>query len=522
MKQSVLLMSMVAAWCSSMSGWTLAETTVPPEIITARREFSIPFRYDRRELNRLGARAVVLSVSRDAGTTWKQVHSVPISDDQFRFQAAEDGEYWFSVGVQGADNQLHPQPHAAPAGLKVVVDHTQPQIQLRLTNSAAEQLELHWAISDNTLDLSTLQMEYRYSPADSWKQVYITAQAQGRTAWKIPVGVEPEVRCRISDRAGNKAEQTVRFADTVQPASATVAQPQPVVQPRSNALPQISPAVSEQVKANRPDALPEIVSQSSSEKRAAKPSPSLAVPAHPPIVAESAKPVAPVLPQLEKREQISEEVVDADASLPLKHVPTRAFQIDYQVTGAGPSGIGVVEVYITQDNGNQWWRYGVDPDRQSPMEIRVPADGRYGFCVRIHSGVGNAEPPPQPGDRPQVEVQVDTTPPHIKVTQTAQGRGVHLREVTIDWDFMDDNPTDAPLELFIAGSAEGPWTLIDNELVDRGTHTFQLPANPPAQLFVKLRGTDLAGNTSEAVSATPILLDLARPTARILMVDPVK
>ncbi|MBB01827.1 MAG: hypothetical protein CMJ47_04205 [Planctomyces sp.] len=554
MKYSMLLAGLLAVW----GGHAQAQSTTPAEIVTARREFSIPFRYDRRELNRIGARSVVLSVSRDAGASWKQVSSIAISENQFRFRATEDGSYWFSVAVQGADNQLHPRPDLGSTGLKVLVDHVKPVINLELTQPSEQQVQLVWNLMDATLDLTTLHMEYRYGPDDVWKQVYISALEQGKTSWKIPPGAVPEVRCRVADKAGNKAEQmtsvmparqsAVNSAPQNAPAfgqsqSMPVAVPSAVSQKSSPAaLPQISPAPAGKVRANRPDALPEIVSTppaAASKQQARAMQPMLALPPETEASSDSvtqtsaaaeldgyfseAKAVQNLAAESTEVDQLEVDQADSQPARPkLNFVPSRNFQIDYEVSGVGPSGVGVVEVFITQDNGGQWWRYGVDADRQSPVAIQVPADGRYGFCFRIHSGVGNAEPPPQPGDAPQVQLQVDSTAPHLKLLQTRQGRGSQLREVTVDWDHVDDNPTDAPVSVFVGGSSKGPWQLIDDQIVDRGSHTFQLPHNPPAQLFVKLQAIDRAGNRSEAVSAEPILLDLARPTARVLTVDPIR
>lgn len=554
MKYSMLLAGLLAVW----GGYAQAESTAPAEIVTARREFSIPFRYDRRELNRLGARAVVLSVSRDAGASWKQVSSIAISENQFRFRAAEDGSYWFSVAVQGADNHLHPRPDLSSTGLKVLVDHAEPVINLELTQPSEQQVQLIWKLNDATLDLTTLQMEYRYGPNDAWKQVYISALEQGRTTWKIPPGADPEVRCRVADKAGNKAEQIAGVMPARQSAVTSAVQNAPAfgqsqsmpaaipsaVSQKSSpaALPQISPAPAGKVRANRPDALPEIVSTppaAARKQQARAMQPMLALPPETEPSSDSVTQTSAAaeaegyFPEANAVQNLSAESTDVDQleveqagsqpSLPkLNFVPSRSFQIDYEVSGVGPSGVGVVEVFITQDNGGQWWRYGVDADRQSPMEIQVPADGRYGFCFRIHSGVGNAEPPPQPGDAPQIQLQVDSAAPHLKLLQTRQGRGSQLREVTVDWDHVDDNPTDAPVSVFVAGSPKGPWRLIDDQIVDRGSHTFELPHNPPAQLFVKLQAIDQAGNRSEAVAAEPILLDLARPTARVLTVDPIR
>ncbi len=104
-------------------------------------------------------------------------------------------------------------------------------------------------------------------------------------------------------------------------------------------------------------------------------------------------------------------------------VNSRKFQIGYKLQDVGPSGVASVELYITQDNGVTWYRYGVDDDNQSPFQVEVPRDGTYGFMLGVRSGAGLASDPPQNGDLPAIVVAVDLTAPRLEIVPVEQGHG---------------------------------------------------------------------------------------------------
>src|SRR5258707_487856 len=66
-------------------------------------------------------------------------------------------------------------------------------------------------------------------------------------------------------------------------------------------------------------------------------------------------------------------------------VNSKKFQIGYKLQDVGQSGVSCVELYITQDFGATWYRYGADDDNQSPIQVEVPREGTYGFCLGVKS-----------------------------------------------------------------------------------------------------------------------------------------
>ncbi len=47
-------------------------------------------------------------------------------------------------------------------------------------------------------------------------------------------------------------------------------------------------------------------------------------------------------------------------------VNASVFDIDYSVEDVGPSGVSAVELFVTEDGGQNWFKYGTDADLKSP------------------------------------------------------------------------------------------------------------------------------------------------------------
>jgi beta-lactamase regulating signal transducer with metallopeptidase domain len=84
------------------------------------RNLHIPVQVDRGKNPRVTN--LVLFVSTDRARTWRQAATIPVDEDHFTFNAAQDGEYWFKVAV--VTNSGKPEPPAlsdTSALLKVFV-----------------------------------------------------------------------------------------------------------------------------------------------------------------------------------------------------------------------------------------------------------------------------------------------------------------------------------------------------------------------------------------------------------------
>jgi len=527
----VSILSALGAIISLWAPLTACQAEDPATIITSRDEFTIPFRYDQQMLGRLSAREVVLSVSVDGGRSWNQTAAQPIDQQDFQFEPTAEGEYWFAVSVRDTEGRLHPDPKRTPPGLKVIVDRQNPELQLKLHREQADRIGLSWKIRDAHPDVETLQLEYRNASDETWKQVYIAKALSGQTSWKMMAGQLPEVRGRVFDTAGNVTQTVVSLEKEPalpKPKTQTITATDPVQLPVLKEAPEESPAMplimpQETATVNKPVQLNAPLNV---------PAPPQGAPTPTPVETEPATPLAPTpewtqnhpgnLPQVAWDEStLPAEVLDLQETR-TRHVNAHQFQIDYQVAGVGPSGVGAVELFITQDNGVQWWRYGVDPDLKSPMEVSVPEDGRYGFHFRIHSGVGNAEAPPQPGQAPQIDVIVDSLPPKLNLVRSYQGHGPHINQLTVQWQLEDEYPSARPVALYYSGNPTGPWQQIDGGIRNTGSYTFRLPPHAPTRMYLRMVATDSAGNASEQITRDPLLIDLSRPTARVITIDAIR
>ena len=200
-------------------------------------------------------------------------------------------------------------------------------------------------------------------------------------------------------------------------------------------------------------------------------------------------------------------------------VNQRQFQIGYRIEEIGPSGISSVELFITQDNGATWYRYGEDADKRSPFIVSVPREGAYGFTLNVRSGVGLAADPPQPGEKPSIVVNVDETAPRVQLLPVEQGRGQSLNKLLIRWMVQDENLAERPISLWYGASQNGPWQPIAGGLDNTGSHVWTMAAGIAPRIFFRIEARDSAGNVQRLDTTEPLLIDLSKPSARILDVE---
>jgi hypothetical protein len=178
-----------------------------------------------------------------------------------------------------------------------------------------------------------------------------------------------------------------------------------------------------------------------------------------------------------------------------------------------------VELWYTRD-GRTWQKHGSARQSRPPYVAEVDAEDLYGFTLVVHSGVGLGKKPPQEGDVPQVWVEVDTTKPEVRLLGVEVGKDADCRAVTISWRAADKNLSPRPVTLSYATQAGGPWTPIASQVENTGRYVWRMPADVPHHFLVRVEAADEAGNVGMAQTPTPVLDDLAQPTAAILNVGP--
>ena len=195
------------------------------------------------------------------------------------------------------------------------------------------------------------------------------------------------------------------------------------------------------------------------------------------------------------------------------------FQIGYRIDDLGPSGLGKVELFITTDGGHKWYRYGTDPDNKSPFAVSVPADGTYGFELRVRNGAGIGDDPPRPGDKPSIVVLVDKTLPTAQLLPPQIGRGKSHNKVLLRWTAEDAHFGPTPVLLEYAAEKAGPWQKIGDWQANTGRYIWSIDPGMPGKVFVRLTVKDRAGNRAQSVIPDQLVIDFTRPTAHIIDVE---
>ncbi len=195
------------------------------------------------------------------------------------------------------------------------------------------------------------------------------------------------------------------------------------------------------------------------------------------------------------------------------------FQIGYRIDDLGPSGLGKVELFITTDGGRKWYRYGTNPTNKSPFPVSVPADGTYGFELRVKNGAGIGDDPPRPGDKPSIVVMVDKTPPTAQLLAPQIGRGNSRNKVLLRWVAEDAHFGTTPVLLEYAVDKAGPWTKIADWQANSGHYIWPIESGMPGKVYVRLTVKDRAGNTAQITAPDVLVIDFTRPTAHIIDVE---
>ena len=508
---------------------------LPNPIFTNQPSFRIPFRFDQVEMRRLQAKEIRLFLSRNGGLDWQHVQSVAPDASRFDFKATVDGEFWFAVRTLDGRNQLHPDNNVAEPGLIVVVDRQNPDLQLLLQQSEVGKVSLSWSASDTNLDPSKLVLEFSQGGTE-WQPVSVQAQAAGQTAWSVPAGGQVSVRGSVADRAGNVGSaQTAVVVQTSgqQPMNQLPMGQQPRRRPDaadytqpvagSNQSPfgpsgigGVPPAPGDPFSSfptpNSPSAPNFPNSNFPATKFPTEAKASNAYPPSSPITSSSGQGRVSTAEWGMSRNRLP-------ASGRFRAVKSHRFEINYRIDDVGPSGVSTVELFVTQNNGQKWWKYGEDPDKQSPFVVDVPEDGIFGFGIRVRSGAGLADDPPQSGEEPSIVIVVDRTPPVVQLLPVQQGAGGSMNKVSISWRLTDDNPSDKPISLYYAANPNGPWEPICTSQPDTGNYVWSVNQGVPSRLFIRLLARDAAGNQAFVETPQPILVDLSKPTARIVDVE---
>ena len=536
----------------------VSDTPAAPQIHTTKTRFRIPFEFDTARLAQAGGREVLLYVSRD-GATWTRAGSCPLDRTHLEYVAETDGDYRFGLKVRTESDTLIPDGPVTES-LAVTVDRVVPTLAISLSD-AGDQPAISWHARDDRLDPATLSLELSRDGL-SWTPVAVPAAARGQVQPAVAGDGELMVRASVADRAGNvgRASATMQLGEAslaIAPSARPGSPAYPGTQPRDPSLARrqlqqarlaarslrevnpladtteaddlasltgsggldVRPGASSALPSSRglPSGLSSGLASGLAQPKSAVPTQtvSLSQPADQlDLVAEAPQP-EPTARPADSYQPLSDETV---------RVNSLRFAIAYALQQVGHSGVRQVDAYITEDAGGHWFHYGADADATSPMTIAVPREGRYGFAFRVQNGAGVSVHPPQPGERPDVSVLVDATPPRVQLTAVEPVGGADSGTIRIVWTASDRELPARPIELEWASDPAGPWTAIasaqPNADSQGGRYRWSVEPSIPPAVYVRVRATDTCGNAAESATPQPVVVDFSQPSLRVLRVTP--
>jgi hypothetical protein len=498
---------------------------------------------------------LVLYSSSDEGKTWKQVAVASPDQDSFTFSAPTDGVYWFSVIVVDPQGNQEPKDiYKVPPSQKILVDTLKPIVKITALERQGEDIVVNWEIQEDHPDLSTLKLEYK--TADAPSSVWYTAPLNnppliGQAKFRMTSTGAVSVRVQMQDTAGNMGFGTRELTAT---ASAVAPPASPSTSPAYSNPPSIPSAASgtspwdtnrsaQTTSMTRTDSLPASSGYQQPSNGYQQPSSTYQQPAssyqapgsgyQQPAWNSNQQPVSNYqqpLPapgaELSNRLVASSETsrgvntpafsVSGGQGPPVIYSKEKVISINYEVDKVGPSGLGRVDLWMTQDDGRTWrWHAGDTPTMPpTPMNVELPGEGVYGFRIVVQSKAGLGKRGPVSGDSPEMRVELDMTPPVAQLYAPEPDPHQH-NALTITWNATDKNLTTNPISLQWAERRDGEWHEIASGLANSGRFSWLLAPNLPFKVYMRLIVRDLAGNVSTAETAEPVLVDLSEPEGRI-------
>ncbi|MBI3463601.1 MAG: hypothetical protein HY000_11160, partial [Planctomycetes bacterium] len=498
-----------------------AEGAAQEKIYCRQKAFKIPFQIrDPAEQKQL--QEVQLYVARNGGRWEKYTAAppdVPPEKRSFTFRADQDGEFWFAIRTLDKHGAYNPEDEAQlQADLRVVVDSEIPRIELRPIPGNGREVGVEWDIQDRNLDLDSLKLEYRVEGQDTSQPVPgVVPKFIGRVTWIPDAPGRVTVRCQVQDRAKN---QGIVSVDVEPGAAPSRSAPGSVEGPPTN-----SGATREKPAWPLENVPPRAgASQSYSNTNTGRdgPAESFQSPSGPSFSPGSSthpaedrtRSTAPATGGSGPRS--SNEGAGAPAD---RHLMRDAdLSLEYQIDDQGPSGVSVVELWVTKDGGHTWQLQCEDKHPQSPLHTRLDGEGVYGLTLVAKNGLGVGERPPVSNDPPQTWVEIDTTPPQVRLFTPEIGKGPDLGSLIITWKAEDPNLGEHCVSLFYDEGFQGNWKPIATGIDNTGRYVWKLDSQVPPRFRVVIKVADQAGNF-EIVKSDEVT-DNSKPRPRIQAISP--
>lgn len=389
----------------------------------------------------------------------------------FQYTAKGDGEEEFAVQLVYADGTVNPSVEKLRTEFRVIFDTRPPVVSVTPEGATT----IAWSVQDENLDTEGIKLECRWQNGDAaWYTVpkpRAGFAARDRYTWSNLARENRvlEVRVTARDKAGHETSSRI------------VRLPSNGNEPRDELL-----------------ALPR-----NGER----------------------------LPTGSGGSRLSDDVPGQPQII---YVNRRELTIKSKLQTVTRSGVQAVHLFTKTmtANPNGAWQAArkqtcnilyQEPNPSVEIPFIAPDDGRYGFIVIPESGAGNRDRDPAPTALAQHLVEVDTKPPVVKIRRTtAIPGGSTGTKLEIEWDADDPNMMTDPIVIeYATEKTSNQWISIAERIPNSRRYVWEVPERTPFKIFVKVRATDKATNTGEAVTNEAVIIDLDKPTAVIEHVRPV-
>ena len=475
---------------------------------------------------------VRLWVSDDLGYNWKPFGRTTPDRPEFPFRATRDAEYWFALQTVDRAGKIYPaDDRPVEPSLRVLVDTAPPTIELESQGRKGAWAAVRWEAKDEYLVGRSFALEYQVQGAEEndWRSVPLREndyQLEGTRAdyrlvgmksWDAGTADPIRVRASVKDRANNARTVEVALRDGLAPA------PKPAAPDGRNfdGPASTSPISSRRPRPGSPDAVASPFD--ALDPGPIEPSNEVDDPygGGPPAdgLVDNGFVEVPQSPSPAPSEPTTSASPSAAPSGTLTAGSSR-FSLKYKVEDAGPAGVALVQLWLSHDNGRTWYPLPEDDDKQSPYDVDVGGEGTFGLWLVVQGVSGLGDQPPRSGDRPKAWVEVDSSPPQVEIDPPRIGTNASAGKLLVTWRASDPHLTGRPVSLSYRpeGSTES-WTPIAAGIENSGRYIWTLPQLAAARIRIRIEVVDTLGHLG-ASETDPVLIDLARPTGRIIGLDP--
>ncbi len=420
---------------------------------------------------------VTLLLSMNYGKTWKQHVQQTPAQKQFYFKAHRDGEFWFCTRTNLQKNVV---PLDLEPEMRIYVDTKQPRIQLRAELSANSDIVMHCHVSDPTITPQNVIAEFQPTPEASWQAFPLESpatflrpgvlQLSGRWSPNIDTRVVT-LRVRATDGAKNSS---VAYREVFLP---------PLNLRRTEAYkpirnPYTGPVPHEGAVRWPADTGPDLQTS------------------------EDIHSVTTQTPSDDQPPMQEPPLAKPPANARVHQLNQTRFRLNYDLKNES-GNVTEVQLWATEDGGQSWVQWGIDADKQSPLEVEMERDGIYGFKTVVKTPNATTAVQPLPGTLADLWLQVDTTKPQLTPGAITHSNDAGIPEALIRWEATDSNFGPRPIRLHYQSDGEDSWHEISLAVPNTGIYRWSLVPGSSTAWRVKIEAVDKAGNISTRIVSSP-------------------